>query len=113
MPTMTTPKEQIKEWRALSDQALLNGEWGWQRPFLAQYATAVSVLLSERDALLSLLREVEWSGPPLTVQPLRTCPACRGVHPDEFDANAGWVSGRERRGHAPDCRLAAFLGSGR
>ena len=58
----------------------------------------------ERDAALSLLREVEWSG---TENGQDACPDCCGYrNPPPGDLA---VHGA-RLGHAPGCRLAALLG---
>ena len=59
---------------------------------------------AEREALLSLLREVEWTGNVHGDSYL--CPLCDGQDPehhDDLDRHAG---------HRPDCRLAAALREG-
>ncbi len=50
---------------------------------------------AEREDLLALLREVEWVPGSGRDESYLCCPACGGVKEDD--------------GHAPDCRLAAFL----
>ncbi len=68
-------------------------------------ARALPALLTEREELLALLREVEWSAW------LNSCPSCGGLKIMPEDAPPGL---REKYatqvGHQPRCRLAAFLG---
>jgi hypothetical protein len=61
---------------------------------------ALSALLSERAELLALLREVEWKSGAYRED--SRCPACFGLEPLDSSSSA-------EEGHAPDCRLAAFL----
>jgi hypothetical protein len=64
---------------------------------------AVPQLLAEREEMLEMLREVEWSKPVGVDGCIDACPACLGQKP--WRNERGDTGG----GHAPDCRLAAFL----
>lgn len=71
-------------------------------------------LLAERSELLALLREMEWSADLYADAGNEICPACRGARPgsDAADEVSEFplIGGAPRPvGHAPDCRLAAFL----
>ena len=80
------------------------GGWGTANPedaaLIAASREAIPALLSERETLLGLLREVEWGGCRAYDDGLDhwdhlpVCPVC---HRNESDP------------HAPDCRLAAAL----
>src|SRR6266498_672669 len=69
--------------------------------FIAAAREAVPALLAEREELLALLQEIEWSG---TEDGQEVCPACRGHRePPPGDLSAYGA----RHGHAPDCRIDA------
>jgi hypothetical protein len=60
---------------------------------------AVPALLAEREEMLAVLREVEWSAradviDEVPIEEAQACPACLAI---------------QRTGHAPGCRLAALL----
>ena len=82
----------------------------------ATLAQAGVLLLAEREELFALLREVEWTdiAPDHAEEPIRMCPCCRRIsHADVMEARGhGRMVHRGESGHAPDCRLAAFLGKG-
>lgn len=74
-------------------------------------ADVVPALLSEREEMLALLREVEWGRAPFTL-----CPVCEAMREDAFDRWEALIrrdglspDPKVRRGHTPACRLAAFL----
>jgi hypothetical protein len=107
---MIDPKK-IAEWRELlaiaqrpvEDDFLKALERGRQIGVLA--CEAVPALLSERDELIALLREVEWAA----VAGYR-CPICHGRRPGTLSHYDLQDPGLDRsEGHAPDCRLGAFL----
>jgi len=58
---------------------------------------------------IALLRELEWSGCVNTeILTVNTCPCCYNWKPTSGDD--GFWKGRElRKGHTPDCKLAAIL----
>jgi hypothetical protein len=67
---------------------------------------AVPALLSERESLLSLLREVEWKGATGTsYDPDTGCPVCAGSEPTADMPIGSYPD----VGHAPDCRLSVAL----
>jgi hypothetical protein len=72
-------KEQIEEFRAIEETT--------------DGMDAARALLAEREELIGLLREVEWSGSGPSGY-ARFCPACPG---------------ESTNGHHPSCRLAAYL----
>ncbi len=97
---MIDPKK-IEEWKEVVRAATVEfrDSSGWvRRGEEPQYrfvgvqalAQAAKVLLAEREEMLAVLRELEWSG--LVVE--AACPIC--------EAYSGTT-------HAPDCRLAALI----
>lgn len=73
---------------------------------------SVPALLTEREEMIALLRDIEWSGEEYLDYDLShsACPTCRGIDPSEIedDYDRGKASDANLRiGHAPDCRLAA------
>lgn len=76
------------------------------RPEPDPLAAAVPALFAEREEALAVLREVEWGG---TENGAAVCPSCGGYHEDP-PGDLGFYGAR--RGHAPDCRLAALLKGG-
>lgn len=126
---MAIDPKQIEAFKALAGAgyplALLGCPSEWRLPpenlgGEAAASEAISTLLAEREEMLALLREIEWSG---TVfldwdYSKSACPCCSGVKPEEWDDAYDDTlddvrSGKIRKGHAPDCRLAAFPGSPR
>lgn len=105
MPTI--PKAKIEEWKALCaemDELVARGEAQDMRRTLNRagaLASAVPALLAEREGLLSLLREVEWRAG--TAWALHE----QGTQPNRPACPVCWAEDED--GHAPDCRLAAFL----
>jgi hypothetical protein len=105
---MPLDPKQIEEWKALADESLRAGEWGWQRAFLARYATALSALLSEREEMLALLRPAR-AGNVFGPDDLRALLGEVGFDADGMcrDCGKGFRGGLDHC--KPDCRLAAFL----
>jgi hypothetical protein len=76
-------------------------EKDWQRGDVLA-VEAVPALLSEREGLIALLKEIEWKGV--------HCPSCGGLNPDAPRRNGISAEGMEHLlGHKPDCRLSAAL----
>lgn len=98
---MIDPKK-IAEWKEDVQETTAEA-WPFEvRPLLRRLGRGVMALLSERDDLIGLLREIEWRGwTGVSEDPVTTaaCPTCRARTRNGVD------------GHAPDCRLAAFLGT--
>jgi hypothetical protein len=69
----------------------------------------------DNAAMRALLREVEWGAETYLGFDYShsACPICGGVRPNEWghydDALDDVRAGKTRKGHAPGCRLAAFL----
>ena len=93
---MPIDAKRIAEWKGLAFAPIARGDSVLiHRSCYEVVAEAVPSLLAEREELIALLREIEWKGKPSSdayIDPV--CPAC-GC----FDY----------KGHAPGCRLAAFL----
>lgn len=88
------------------------------RALTADAPATIAALLSERETLLALLRRIEWSGDHGTDSAVGwpVCPACGGASPRGDARYTGdaesWARFNHRRvGHAPDCALAAAIGS--
>lgn len=98
---MAIDPKKIEEWKAecayTRDTDGVTWEHKARGPAVIAHE-AVPALLAEREEVLALLREVEWSA---TIDQNaggeHACPECFCGEPE---------------GHAPDCRLAAFLGRG-
>src|SRR5579859_6653051 len=58
---------------------------------------------------IALLRELEWSGCVNTeILTVNTCPCCYNWKPTSGDDDF-WKGRELRKGHTPDCKLAALL----
>lgn len=86
---MPIDPKKIDEWKRL---AQFERSDGLDRRELREMAGAALALLSEREEMLSLLRELEWSADHDEYPDC--CPICHCAEP---------------KTHAPDCRLAALL----
>lgn len=115
---MPIPKAKIEEWTAMLARIFpLGGMVTGARERAASeapaLAAAASALLSEREEILALLREVEWV--PDSEGFARWCPSCAGQEPtakspareESFDPHRR-PQRLHRIGHADHCRLAAL-----
>lgn len=111
---MPIDPKKIEEWKELLRVGGLpygstSGKGGYVVPgdiwneteFIPAACEALPLLLSEREEMLALLREIEWGGITIPV------PDATGV---EYECPMCPICGRAPiQGHTLDCRLAALL----
>jgi hypothetical protein len=77
----------------------------WSDNESESWITPIAELLSERDELIALLREIEWADFKWEVdEEYRRCPFCGG-----FKQECSPMDKEDIVGHAPGCRLARAL----